>query len=84
MPLLALVFAIAEERPVVWMLDPIELNAVSIRDPAQRRLIKATGEFPITWVRHSGGSNPVAENIAGAWETIRRVTPRIVSADFLA
>ena len=66
--LLALFFAIAEARPVVWMLDPIELNALSIRDPAERRLMRATGEFPITWVRHPRGSNPVAENIAGAWE----------------
>jgi hypothetical protein len=66
--LLALFFAIAEERPIVWMLDPIELNARSIRGYAERGLIRATGEFPITWVRHPGASNPVAENIAGAWE----------------
>jgi hypothetical protein len=66
--LLALFFVIAEERPLVWMLDPIELNARSIRGYADRGLIRATGEFPITWVRHPGASNPVAENIAGAWE----------------
>ena len=66
--LLALFFAIAEEHPIVWMLDPIELNARSIGSAAGRRLMLATGEFPITWVRHPRGSNPVAENIAGAWE----------------
>src|SRR3989475_6011617 len=66
--LLALFFAIAEQRPIVWMLDPIELNARSIRGSAERGRIRATGEFPITWVRHPGASNPVAENIAGAWE----------------
>jgi hypothetical protein len=66
--LLALLFAIAEERPVVWMLDPIVLNARSIRGSIERSQISATGEFPITWVRHPGASNPVAENIAGAWE----------------
>src|ERR1700730_15140398 len=66
--LLALFFAIVEERSVVWMLDPIELNARSIRASVERDRIRATGEFPITWVRHLGASNPVAENIAGAWE----------------
>jgi hypothetical protein len=66
--LLALFFAIVEARPVVWMLDPIELNAYSISDFAERSRIRTTGEFPITWFRHQGASNPVAENIAGAWE----------------
>jgi FRG domain len=66
--LLAMFFAIEDARPVVWMLDPVELNVRSINRADERGRIRATGEFPITWVRHPGGSNPVAENIAGAWE----------------
>ena len=59
--LLALYFALRETEPVVWMLNPLELN----------RLSGMLGnEFPLPWVRPKPPNppNPAHENIRGAWE----------------
>jgi len=62
--LIGLHFALQEQEkePVVWMLNPLELNELAgVRQSANRMR-----EFPVTWVEH-GGKNPAFENIAGAW-----------------
>jgi hypothetical protein len=53
--LIGLHFALQEKEPVVWMLNPLELNELA-----------GAREFPLTWVDHAG-RNPAFENIAGAW-----------------
>jgi FRG domain-containing protein len=63
--LIALHFALKETKPVVWMLNPLDLNDLSYnycRTPHPR-------EFPLPW--HDPGapcSNPAFENLRGAWE----------------
>ena len=58
-------FALRSERPVVWMLNPIELNALSASNPAA-----GIGELPLPW--HQSRSPSVVNigniNIRGAWE----------------
>jgi hypothetical protein len=41
--LVGLYFALLEDKPVVWMLNPMELNRLSVSDPV-------IDEFPLTWV----------------------------------
>ncbi len=58
--LVGLFFALLCENPVVWIIDPFELNGLS------------TGafetEFPLTWHQPEGGPiNIGAANIGGAW-----------------
>ena len=65
--LLGLNFALKENEPVIWMLNPLELNDfasnVQHRDPSKMR------EFPLPWVKGGPSSaNPAFENIRGAWE----------------
>lgn len=57
--LIALHFALKEEKPVVWVLNPLQLNA--------RTYGKLESEFPLVWVRPETGINPAFENVAGAW-----------------
>lgn len=65
--LIGLYFALQEERPVVWMLNPDELNQLSITD----KIIP--GAYPLTWLRHEDPFiNIGSENIRGAWETDKR------------
>lgn len=66
--LISLHFALKEERPVVWMLNPIRLNHLAHGSPVGQRPI--VREFPLPWYRPRPPepSNPAAENIAGAWE----------------
>jgi FRG domain-containing protein len=62
--LIALHFALKETNPVVWMLNPLDLNDLSYAHPALR-----PREFPLPW--HDPGppvSNPAFENLRGAWE----------------
>jgi FRG domain len=60
--LIGLHFALQEKEPVIWMLNPLELNELAgVRQSADRMR-----EFPVTWVEH-GGKNPAFENINGAW-----------------
>ncbi len=42
--LVALYFALQDEKPVVWMLDPIKLNALS-----GKNIPEGEGQFPLTW-----------------------------------
>lgn len=59
--LVALHFALLEERPVVWMLNPMELNRLSASD--------VSTAFPLTWVdAEPPDINIGSINIRGAWE----------------
>jgi hypothetical protein len=68
---LANYFALKEKKPVVWMLNPLQLNhfakgAPADQDPNDLR------EFPLPWLRlELPGLNPANENIRGAWEQDR-------------
>jgi hypothetical protein len=68
--LIALYFALKEDEPVVWMLNPLDLNDLSYTkaDKTPPR------QFPIPWhdPDPSGrGKNPAFENLRGAWELDR-------------
>jgi hypothetical protein len=43
--LVGLHFALLEDKPVAWMLNPMELNRLSVSDPSE-----VMDEFPLTWV----------------------------------
>jgi hypothetical protein len=43
--LVGLYFALREDKPVVWMLNPMELNRLSASNPSE-----VIDEFPLTWV----------------------------------
>ena len=63
--LVALYFALQEREPIVWMLNPVELNRMSF--PI------GDNEFPLTWVIPEDGSpHPGSENFRCAWEHERR------------
>ena len=55
----ALYFALREEFPVVWMLDPLRLNDLSVPDSPPSR------ELPLPWVQTKG--NIGNKNMRGAW-----------------
>ena len=59
--------AVRETEPVIWMLNPIELNLQSVNEPAAA---DATAELPLPW--HQSRSPNVVNigniNIRGAWE----------------
>lgn len=62
--LVGLHFAVLEAEPVVWMLNPIELNRLSVTAGQE-----STGsEFPLTWFHPANGINIGSINIRGAWE----------------
>ena len=62
--LVALHFALLEQQPVVWMLNPVELNQLSITDGQE-----LTGsEFPLPWFHPENAINIGSINIRGAWE----------------
>ncbi len=62
--LIALKFALSEKKPVVWMLNPVELNRLSAGAGVPSNV------FPLTWFRPPDGSiNIGVENIKAAWET---------------
>jgi len=63
--LLALYFAIKQERPLVWMLNPLGLNKLSISSAIKDK-IEQNEEFPLTWIKSD--INIGSENIDGAWE----------------
>jgi hypothetical protein len=63
--LIALHFALKETNPVVWMLNPLDLNDLSYNHCSTSH----PREFPLPW--HNPGpswSNPAFENLRGAWE----------------
>jgi hypothetical protein len=64
--LLGLYFALKDDQPVIWMLNPLELNDLSYTTKPSPR------EFPLPW--HDPDPidkkilNPAFENLRGAWE----------------
>jgi FRG domain len=63
--LIALHFALKELKPVVWMLNPLELNYLSYAVPPTTR----PREFPLPWHESKPPNvNPAFENLGGAWE----------------
>jgi len=63
--LIALHFALKETNPVVWMLNPLDLNdlSIAVRSTARPR------EFPLVWHQPKPPlSNPAFENLRGAWK----------------
>jgi hypothetical protein len=62
--LVALHFALLEREPVVWMLNPIELNRLSVSADQE----SSGSEFPLTWFHPANGINIGSVNIRGAWE----------------
>jgi hypothetical protein len=66
--LIALYFALKESTPVVWMLNPLDLNDLSYTNPPKT----PPREFPLPWHDPGGGgANPAFENLRGAWEQDR-------------
>jgi hypothetical protein len=62
--LTSLYFALQEEKPIVWMLNPFKLNDVSL--PKKNR-----GEYNIyglTWYTEKDQTNIAAANINAAWQ----------------
>ncbi len=64
--LVGLYFALDYPRPVVWMLNPDELNQLSTPD----QIIPGTS--PLTWFQPKQGINIGNENIRAAWENDKR------------
>lgn len=63
--LLTLYFALKEDKPVVWMLDPMALNKLHFK---RQEIVPKGDEFPLTWIRIEGpGINLGHENIRSAW-----------------
>jgi len=62
--LVALLFALQEKSPVLWMLNPIAMNNLSL--PADRQ--RHTYSFDWTWVESDDPINIYNENIRGAWQ----------------
>lgn len=61
--LIALFFALKEKKPVVWMLNPMVLNSLSIGKEVSETI------FPLTWFTPSDGTiNIGSANIRAAWE----------------
>lgn len=62
--LIGLHFALKADDPLVWMLNPLELNELSFThlNPKQR-----PREFPLPWYCPPAGINPAFENVGGAW-----------------
>lgn len=66
--LLALYFALPYEKPVVWMLNPIQLNALSVSE-GHGTGFEGKNAFPLTWFVPEGKiKNIGVENIKSAWE----------------
>jgi len=65
--LFGLYFALQNDNPVVWMLNPDELNRLSTSHDS------SPGAFPLTWFRpRDGVINIGHENIRAAWERDQR------------
>jgi len=74
--LVGLHFALLEDCPVVWMLNPLELNRLSV--DADRQAV--TTEFPLTWFSPTDGRTNIGSiNVQGAWENDAVGTDRPVA-----
>jgi FRG domain len=73
--LIALHFALKETNPVIWMLNPLDLNDLSYATPSTSR----PREFPLPWhdpdPKNKRWKNPAFENLRGAWEQGRFGVP---------
>jgi hypothetical protein len=66
--LIALYFAIKNNKePIVWMISPLRLNALSVSNNERKRIIYRQ-VFPLTWFNPKNDKNLGIENIKGAWE----------------
>jgi len=67
--LVGLYFALGEEQPVIWMLNPLHLNHFAHGSPAGEDP-NSLREFPLPGYRPRPPDplNAAAENVAGAWE----------------
>jgi len=54
-------FALLEKQPVVWMLNPYELNRKSAQDALPN-------VYPLTWYQPEGVVNPGFANVQAAWQ----------------
>lgn len=63
--LVGLHFALLHPDPVVWMLNPIELNRRSVTPGHE----SSGSEFPLTWFHPANNINIGSINIRGAWES---------------
>lgn len=66
--LIALYFALQENNPIIWMINPLGLNDLSLD---KRYVDTGTGYniYGLTWVNVPEGKNIASENINGAWDT---------------
>jgi|MudIll2142460700_1097286.scaffolds.fasta_scaffold31223_4 hypothetical protein len=62
--LVALHFALLKEDPIIWVLNPIELNRLSVSSGHE----STSSEFPLTWIHPKNVINIGSINIRGAWE----------------
>ncbi len=62
--LVGLHFSLLESDPFVWILNPIELNRMSVTREHEGN----DGEFPLTWFHPTNSNNIGSINIRGAWE----------------
>jgi FRG domain len=74
--LIALYFALEESEPVIWMLNPLDLNDLSYTNPDKT----PPRQFPLPWHDPGGGgknpgTNPACENLRGAWGVDRYGAP---------
>ncbi len=70
--LLALYFALKEDLPIVWMIDPMRLNDLSVSEEGPDN-VSEIEEFPLTWYRPDPPHINIGhENIRGAWERDQR------------
>lgn len=66
--LVGLWFALREKKPVIWMLNPLELNRLSV-SKATKTVAVGTDQFPLTWFSpRDGRINIGHESIRAAWE----------------
>jgi len=64
-PLVALYFALQEKEPVVWMLNPFELNRLSTPND---KSLEPYNIYALTWITLQDGINIGSESINAAWE----------------
>jgi FRG domain len=72
--LLGLHFALKNKEPIVWMLNPLDLNELSGKKQ-RRRPADEIREFPLAWHDPGRKANPAFENLAGAWQHRQRGVP---------
>lgn len=67
--LIGLYFALKEATPIVWMLNPLQLNYFALGCPLEVDP-NTLREFPLPWHRPEPPKplNAAAENVCGAWE----------------